>query len=94
MMIGKEERLLTQIEILEVAEMNAIQRLKDEKKSVPIHEKAILTLDEATSYFNIGENKLKSLSDDDDCPFVIWVGSHRRFKRKVLEEYLNSQYSI
>lgn len=62
--------------------------------AVPICEKANLTLDEAAAYFNIGVNKLRELSSDEQCAFVLWVGSKRLIKRKPLEAYLEKAYSI
>jgi excisionase family DNA binding protein len=64
------------------------------KYEVPIHEKSNLTLEEAAAYFNIGVNKLREISDDDKCPFVLWVGSRRLIKKRQLEEYLSKTYSI
>lgn len=61
---------------------------------VPIHEKANLTLEEAAVYFNIGVNKLRELTNDEDCPYVLWSGSRRLIKRKPFEEYLYGLYSI
>ena len=66
----------------------------DNQGKIPIWEKPNLTLDEAASYFNIGINKLRDMSNEDDCNYVIWIGSKRLFKRKKLEEYLESQYSL
>ena len=62
--------------------------------SVPISEKANLTLDEAAAYFNIGVNKLREISNSETCAFVLWVGSKRLIKRKALEAYLAKMYSI
>ena len=64
------------------------------KYEVPIYKKANLTLEEAAAYFSIGVNKLRELSDDDKCTFVLWVGNKRLIKRKQLEEYLSKTYSI
>ena len=64
------------------------------KYEVPIYEKSNLTLEEAAAYFNIGINKLREISDDDRCPFVLWVGNKRLIKRKQLEEYFSKTYSI
>lgn len=61
---------------------------------VPICEKMNLTLEEASSYFNIGTNKLRELSNSDQCKFVLWVGNKRLIKRKQLETYLEGQFSI
>ena len=64
------------------------------KYEVPIYEKSNLTLEEAAAYFNIGVNKLRELSDDDKCSFVLWVGNKRLIKRKQFEDYLSRTYSI
>ena len=64
------------------------------KNEVPIADKALLTLEEAAAYFNIGMPKLRELTSDDHCPYVLWNGSKRLIKRQALEEYLNTQYSI
>ena len=61
---------------------------------VPIYEKSNLTLEEAAAYFNIGVNKLRQLTDDDKCPFVLWVGSKRLIKRKKMDEYLSKTFSV
>ena len=61
---------------------------------IPIWEKSNLTLEEAAVYSNIGKEKLRQLSNNEDCPFVLWVGSKRLFKRKKFDEYLESVYSI
>ena len=61
---------------------------------VPVWEKLNLTLEEAAAYSGIGINKLRELSDDDDCPFVLWNGSKRLLKRRKLDEYLEKQFSI
>lgn len=65
-----------------------------EKNIVPIWEKANLTLEEASVYFGIGINKLREISNGDNCSFVLWVGSKRLIKRKQLEKYLESTFSI
>lgn len=61
---------------------------------VPIWEKMNLTLNEAAKYSGIGVNKLRDLSDAEDCPFVLWNGTKRLIKRKKLEEYCERLYSI
>ena len=63
-------------------------------KEVPIWEKSNLTLAEAASYYNIGINKLRELSEDESCKFVLWCGSKRLIKRKMLDAYLENAYSI
>ena len=63
-------------------------------KSVPGWEKANLTLEEAAKYFGIGQNKLREMTNGDNCPYVIWVGSKRLIKRRLFEEYIEKAYSI
>ena len=41
------------------------------KCEVPIWEKANLTLEEAAAYSGIGINKLRDLSNNDNCKFVL-----------------------
>lgn len=63
-------------------------------EQIPLWEKANLSLEEAAAYFGIGINKLRDMSNDDGCPFVLWNGNKRLIKRKALEKYLDNSYSI
>lgn len=63
-------------------------------KDVAIADKALLTLEEAAKYFNIGTNKLRIMTNEENCPYVVWNGSKRLIKRKPFEEYLYRSYSI
>ncbi len=63
-------------------------------KEVPIWEKSNLTLEEAAAYSGIGMNKLRKLTDDEDCQFVLWIGAKRLIKRKRLDEYTDRLYSL
>lgn len=63
-------------------------------KEVPIWEKSNLTLEEAAAYFGIGVNKLRELTNDRNCRFVLWCGSKRLIKRKLFDKYLEEIYSI
>lgn len=63
-------------------------------KEVPIWEKTNLTLEEAAAYSGIGVNKIRELSNDENCPFVLWVGSKRLIKRKLFDKYIEGCYSI
>lgn len=64
------------------------------KYEIPIWEKSNLTLEEAAAYSGIGINKLRKLTDDEDCDFVLWIGSKRLLKRKKLDKFLEKAYSI
>ena len=64
------------------------------KYEVPIWEKANLTIEEAAAYFGIGMNKLRELTEDEQCKFVLFVGTKRLIKRRMFEQYLEHTYSI
>ena len=63
-------------------------------KEVPIWEKSNLTLEEAAAYSGIGINKLRKLTESENCQFVLWIGSKRLIKRKRLDEYVDRVYSL
>lgn len=65
-----------------------------EKVHVPVWEKFALTVDEAASYFGLGVNRIREISNSDNCDFVLWVGKKRMIKRKLFEQYLEGAYSI
>ena len=60
----------------------------------PIWEKANLTIEEAAAYFGIGQNRLRELTEDEQCKFVLFVGTKRLIKRRLFEQYLEQAYSI
>lgn len=63
-------------------------------KEVPIWEKSNLTLEEAAAYSGIGKNKLRELSEEKDCRFVLWNGNKRLIKRKELDKFTAESFSI
>lgn len=63
-------------------------------KEIPIWEKSNLTLEEAAAYSGIGVNKLRRLTDSEQCQFVLWNGAKRLIKRKKLDEFTEKMYSI
>ena len=62
--------------------------------SIPIWEKANLTLEEAATYSGIGIHKIRMLSEKAECDFVLWVGNKRLIKRQKFAEFIERQYSI
>ncbi len=59
-----------------------------------LKDKKLLSVEEASDLFGIGRGKIRELSNSDRCPFVLWVGGHRRIKREAFEAYLRDQYSV
>ena len=59
-------------------------------KEIPIWEKYTLTIEEAASYFRIGENKLRRLiSEDKDAGYILWNGNRPQIKRVLFEKYID-----
>ena len=54
-------------------------------KEIPIWEKSNLSLEEAAAYSGIGINKLREITNEDRCKFVLWVGNKRLIKRRLFD---------
>lgn len=66
-------------------------------KSVPIWEQFLLTIQEASMYFNIGVNKMHRIANEyleSDYNFVVQNGSRTMIKRQKFEDFLNQTSSI
>ena len=58
---------------------------------VPIWEKYTLTIEEASKYFRIGENKLRKLAEENPAAgWVIMNGNRIQIKRKQFEKIIGS----
>ena len=64
------------------------------EKEVRICEKPLLSTAEAAAYTGIGVKKLIKLSKEPRCPFILYVGTKRMFKREELEKYLLDNTSV
>ena len=62
--------------------------------NVPIENEFTLTVKEAAEYFNIGEHRIRELTNDRNCAFVLFVGNKRLIKRNAFEKFLSSQYAL
>lgn len=69
---------------------------KDTKldSNIPLDQKALLTLKEASIYTGIGINKLRDMSNERNCDYVLFVGRKRMFKREALLRFLEQSYSV
>lgn len=57
---------------------------------VPIWEKYTLTIEEASKYFRIGENKLRKLAEENlNSGWVIMNGNRIQIKRKKFEKIID-----
>lgn len=64
------------------------------KYEVPIWEKSNLTLEEAAAYSGIGINKLREITNEPGCNFVLFVGTKRLIKRRLLDAYLEKTDAV
>ena len=65
-----------------------------EAKSIPLDAKPLLTLKETSIYTGIGINKLREMSNESSCDYVLFVGRKRMFKREALLQFLKEAYSV
>lgn len=61
---------------------------------VPVWERTLLTLNEASAYTGLGINRLRIIANNPQNNVIVWVGSKRMFKRRVLDEYLEKAISL
>ena len=64
------------------------------KNEVPIWEKSNLTLEEAAAYSGIGINKLREITNEPGCNYVLFVGTKRLIKRRLLDAYIEKTDAV
>lgn len=74
--------------------MNYKAKLEARLAEKPIWEKACLTIEEAAEYSGIGRSKLRQLSKQKKCPFVMPLGNQIFIVRERLDTYLKSHKRI
>ncbi len=76
--------------------MNDLNVVNTRKKhrEVPIWERTLLTIYEASDYTGIGINRLRTIAQDRHCNLIIHIGSRKMFKRKKLDEFLENSSSM
>lgn len=60
------------------------------EKNVPLENKPLLTLNEASYFTGINREKLMEITNSKDCPFVLWVGNRRFIKRRIFNEFIRT----
>ena len=62
---------------------------------IPIWERYNLTIEEASKYFRIGENKLRRLADENkNADWLIMNGNRIQIKRKQFEKIIDKLDAI
>jgi len=69
--------------------------IMEKQERVPLWNKYMLTISEASEVFNIGENKLRFIIENNtDADFVIMNGNRSMIKRKLFEQFLDQTRAI
>lgn len=64
-------------------------------KEIPFWEQYALTIEEAASYFRIGEKKLRQIVNSNrDAEFLLWIGTRVLIKRLSFENFLERQNTL
>ena len=76
--------------------MNDLNVVNTRKKhrEVPIWERTLLTIYEASDYTGIGINRLRTIAQERNCNLIIHIGTRKMFKRKKLDEFLENSSSM
>lgn len=58
--------------------------------TIPVWKRYVLTIEEAASYYHIGENKLRMIADEHpEAEFIIMNGNRILIKREKFEDFLD-----
>ena len=70
-------------------------RMNHIEKTIPVWKKYSLNVSEAAEYYGIGEKRLRQIAGENEgADFILEVGSHIRFKRKLFEDYLDTASTV
>ena len=57
---------------------------------IPFWQLYTMSVEEASQYFRIGENKLRRIiSENKDADFLLWNGNRPQIKRILFEKYID-----
>ena len=62
--------------------------MTNSKNSIPVGEKYLLTIHEASTYFNIGIKKLRRIAEDNEGNFAYYMGNRYLIVRAKFEAYI------
>ncbi len=60
------------------------------KTEIPISEKYMLTVREASEYFNIGIKNMRRMAEENTGFYAVFLGNRYLIVRKKFEEYMDS----
>ena len=82
----------TENELSELTNSKEAQNTKHDLSQLKY--KKLLSVEEAADLFGIGRGRIRAMSNSADCPFVLWVGDHRKIKNEAFEQYLKEIQAI
>lgn len=62
--------------------------------AVPLGERTLLTVKEATAHTGVGQNRLRRIGKSKIGDLALWDGNKLMFKREKLDGYLGKSFSI
>lgn len=77
--------------------MEPVRNEKDQEKrgiAVPISEKYMLTIREASAYFNLGIKHLRRLAEENTEGFSVYNGSRYMIIRPKFEKFLDESTTV
>ena len=58
--------------------------------TIPVWEQYTLSIQEASEYFRIGENKLRKIvSENKGADYILWNGTRPQIKRTKFEQFVD-----
>lgn len=68
---------------------------KENEGGIPFWNRYTLTVEEAASYFRVGENKLRKLiQEDKNADYILWNGTRPQIKRMKFEQFIDKSNAI
>ena len=68
-----------------------MEKQEYQKVIIPVWERYMLTITEASNYYHIGENKLRMIAEEQiKEDFIIMNGNRVLFKRQKFEKFLDN----
>lgn len=69
--------------------------IMSDKRTIPFGNRYVLSVEEASLYFRIGQTKLKAMIDQEPtAEYILWNGNRALIKRKRFEEFIDNAVSV
>lgn len=66
-----------------------------DKLVIPFWKRYVMSVEEASLYFRIGQTKLRAMIDQEPtAEYILWNGNRALIKRKRFEEFIDNAVSV